>query len=118
MKERQTKKYIQPSQLAFWQSKAKRSILHLHFENLDKAPAPFGAADWQDNDAAGTGIGTEDSRWSWSWKFIWGLLSKRSIFQSMTEHRASERADADSEQCKSLSLGLSLRLNASKCNQN
>lgn len=26
-------------------------ILHLHFENLDKAFAPFGA-DWQDNDAA------------------------------------------------------------------
>jgi len=46
-------------QLENIQSKSLGCILHLHFENLDKAFAPFGA-DWQDNDAAGTATQAAD----------------------------------------------------------
>lgn len=81
------------------QAKSLGRILHLHFENLDKSRLCSSIG----NQLAGKTMmqmGLWNStghtlRWK---KFIWGLLSNRSIFQSMTE--STKRADADSEPCK------------------
>lgn len=71
-------------------------ILHLHFENLDKSSSIGNQLAGKTMMQMGLWNSTGHTlRWK---KFIWGLLSNRSIFQSMTE--STKRADADSEPCK------------------